>query len=231
MSATQILLLIAGYFGVLILISYLTGKDDSNDTFFKANKQSPWYVVAFGMIGASLSGVTFISVPGMIGGQQFAYMQGVLGFFFGYLVIQFVLLPIYYTLNVTSIYQYLEQRFGKISYKTGAFFFLLSRVTGASFRLFLVALAMQYIVFETLGVPFWLTVVLSIILIWLYTNRGGIKTIVWTDTLQTLAKRTNFLFRQSKCFGLFLEIFCWWCIYCNCYDRFRSGYDAKKPYL
>lgn len=187
MSATQIILLIAAYFGVLILISYLTGKDDSNDTFFKANKQSPWYVVAFGMIGASLSGVTFISVPGMIGGQQFAYMQGVFGFFFGYLVIQFFLLPIYYSLNVTSIYQYLEHRFGKVSYKTGAFFFLLSRVTGASFRLFLVALAMQYIVFETLGVPFWLTVVLSIVLIWLYTNRGGIKTIVWTDTLQTLA--------------------------------------------
>jgi len=186
MTATQILLLIAAYFGVLILISYFTGKEDSNDAFFKANKQSPWYIVAFGMIGASLSGVTFISVPGMIGGQQFAYMQGVFGFFVGYLFILFVLLPIYYKLNVTSIYQYLEQRFGKVSYKTGAFFFLLSRVTGASFRLFLVALAMQYIVFEDIGIPFWATVVISILLIWIYTNRGGIKTIVWTDTLQTL---------------------------------------------
>lgn len=190
MTSIQILLLIAAYFGVLILISYFTGKDDSNDVFFKGNKQSPWYVVAFGMIGASLSGVTFISVPGLIEGQQFAYTQGVLGFFVGYLVVLLVLLPLYYKLNVTSIYQYLEQRFGTTSYKTGAFFFLLSRVTGAAFRLFLVALAMQYIVFEALGVPFWLTVVISILLIWLYTNRGGIKTIVWTDTLQTLAMLT-----------------------------------------
>ncbi len=187
MNPTTILFLIAGYFGLLLLVSFLTGKNDSNETFFKANKQSPWYVVAFGMIGASLSGVTFISVPGMIGGQQFAYMQGVFGFFVGYLFILIVLLPIYYRLNVTSIYQYLEQRFGKVSYKTGAFFFLLSRVTGASFRLFLVALAMQYIVFEQIGVPFWATVVISILLIWIYTFRGGIKTIVWTDTLQTLA--------------------------------------------
>lgn len=190
MSTTEILILIASYFGVLILISYFTGKDDSNEVFFKAKRQSPWYLVAFGMIGASLSGVTFISVPGMVGGQEFAYMQGVLGFFVGYLFILFILLPIYYKLNVTSIYQYLEQRFGKVSYKTGAFFFLLSRVTGASFRLFLVALAMQYIVFESLGVPFWMTVVISILLIWIYTKRGGIKTIVWTDTLQTLAMLT-----------------------------------------
>ena len=187
MSSTTILLLIAAYFGLLIFISRITGKNDSNSDFFKAGKQSPWYVVAFGMIGASLSGVTFISVPGMVGGQQFAYMQGVFGFFVGYLIILFILLPLYYKLNVTSIYQYLEQRFGKVSYKTGAFFFLLSRVTGASFRLFLVALAMQYIVFESIGIPFWATVVISILLIWVYTNKGGIKTIVWTDTLQTLA--------------------------------------------
>ncbi|WP_111683781.1 sodium:solute symporter [Winogradskyella tangerina] len=187
MSPSAILFIIIGYFAVLILISYFTGKDDSNDVFFKAKRQSPWYVVAFGMIGASLSGVTFISVPGLIGAEQFSYMQGVFGFFFGYIFILTVLIPLYYRLNVTSIYQYLEQRFGLVSYKTGAFFFLLSRVTGASFRLFLVALAMQYIVFEQIGVPFWVTVVISIVLIWLYTNRGGIKTIVWTDTLQTLA--------------------------------------------
>ena len=187
MSPSSVLLIIALYFTVLVLISYFTGKDDSNAVFFKAKKQSPWYIVAFGMIGASLSGVTFISVPGLIGGEQFAYMQGVFGFFIGYMFILTILIPLYYKLNVTSIYQYLEQRFGFVSYKTGAFFFLLSRVTGAAFRLFLVALAMQYIVFESIGVPFWLTVVLSILLIWLYTNRGGIKTIVWTDTLQTLA--------------------------------------------
>nr|WP_321233570.1 sodium:solute symporter [uncultured Psychroserpens sp.] len=190
MSTNAIILLILAYFGILILISYFTGKEDSNEVFFKAKKQSPWYIVAFGMIGASLSGVTFISVPGLVDGQQFAYMQGVFGFFVGYLIVLLVLLPLYYKLNVTSIYQYLEHRFGKISYKTGAFFFLLSRVTGASFRLYLVALAMQYIVFEQLGVPFWITVVISILLIWIYTKRGGIKTIVWTDTLQTLAMLT-----------------------------------------
>ena len=187
MQPLHIFLLIIAYFIVLISISYFTGKDDSNEVFFKAKRSSPWYLVAFGMIGASLSGVTFISVPGMVDGQQFAYMQGVFGFFFGYLIIVFVLLPLYYKLNITSIYQYLEQRFGKISYKTGAFFFLLSRVTGASFRLFLVALAMQYVVFEEIGVPFEVTVIISILLIWIYTFRGGIKTIVWTDTLQTLA--------------------------------------------
>ncbi len=190
MKPLHIILLIVAYFGVLIVISFLTSKSATNDTFFKANNKSPWYIVAFGMIGASLSGVTFISVPGMIGGQQFAYMQGVFGFFVGYLLIAFILLPIYYKLNVTSIYQYLEQRFGKVSYKTGAFFFLLSRVTGASFRLFLVAISMQYIVFAQLGIPFWITVIISILLIWVYTFRGGIKTIVWTDTLQTLAMLT-----------------------------------------
>ncbi|MDA9311890.1 sodium:solute symporter, partial [Polaribacter sp.] len=187
MQSYHIFLLIIAYFLVLITIAYFTGKEDSNEVFFKAKRNSPWYLVAFGMIGASLSGVTFISVPGMVNGQQFAYMQGVFGFFFGYLIIVFILLPLYYKLNITSIYQYLEQRFGKTSYKTGAFFFLLSRVTGASFRLFLVSIAMQYIVFEKLGVPFEITVILSILLIWIYTFRGGIKTIVWTDTLQTLA--------------------------------------------
>lgn len=190
MTPIQIIGLIAAYFIVLIAISYFTGKEDSNAAFFKANKSAPWYLVAFGMIGASLSGVTFISVPGLIKSQQFAYMQGVFGFFIGYLIVAFVLLPLYYKMNVTSIYEYLEDRFGTKTYKTGAFFFLLSRVTGASFRLFLVALAMQYIVFESIGIPFWLTVIISIIMIWLYTNKGGIKTIIWTDTLQTLAMLT-----------------------------------------
>lgn len=190
MNPTTILVIIALYFGVLLLISFFTGKEDSNEVFFKAKRQSPWYIVAFGMIGATLSGVTFISVPGMISGQQFAYMQGVFGFFVGTIIVVIVLLPLYYRLNVTSIYQYLEQRFGIVSYKTGAFFFLLSRVTGASFRLFLVAISMQYIVFAELGVPFWITVIISVLLIWIYTFRGGIKTIVWTDTLQTLAMLT-----------------------------------------
>lgn len=186
MQPIHILLLIAGYFGVLILISYFTGKDDSNETFFKASRKSPWYVVAFGMIGASLSGVTFISVPGWVHASQFSYMQVVFGYLVGYFIIAYVLMPIYYRLNVTSIYQYLENRFGVVSYKTGAFFFLISRILGASFRLYLVAIVLQRYVFDALGVPFALTVTLSILLIWLYTFRGGIKTIVWTDTLQTL---------------------------------------------
>ena len=186
MQPTTILFLILAYFGVLILISYLTGKDDSNEIFFKAKGQSPWYVVAFGMIGASLSGVTFISVPGWVKDAQFSYLQVVMGYLFGYFVIVYILLPIYYRLNVTSIYEYLSQRFGVVSYKTGAFFFFISRVLGAAFRLFLVATVLQYFIFEKWGVPFIFTVSLSIAFIWIYTARGGIKTIVYTDTLQTL---------------------------------------------
>ena len=186
MNPTQIILLIASYFGVLILISYFTGKNDNNEDFFKAGKQSPWYIVAFGMVGASLSGVTFISVPGWIEGSQFSYFQVVLGYMFGYFVVAFLLLPIYYKLNVTSIYEYLLQRFGLVSHKTGAFFFFVSRVLGSAFRLFLVAIVLQQFVFDAWNVPFEITVVISILLIWIYTNRGGIKTIVWTDTLQTL---------------------------------------------
>jgi len=186
MNPIQIILLIAAYFGVLILISYFTGKNDSNEDFFKAGKQSPWYVVAFGMVGASLSGVTFISVPGWIDGSQFSYFQVVLGYMVGYFVVAFVLMPIYYRLNVTSIYEYLLQRFGTVSHKTGAFFFFISRVLGAAFRLFLVAIVLQKFVFDEWNVPFEITVIISILLIWIYTNKGGIKTIVWTDTLQTL---------------------------------------------
>lgn len=171
---------------MLLLISYFTGKNDSNTDFFRAGNQSPWYLVAFGMIGASLSGVTFISVPGWVESSEFSYMQVVFGYLFGYFVIAFVLMPIYYRLNVTSIYEYLNQRFGTVSYKVGALSFFISRVLGASFRLFLVAIVLQQFVFDAWGVPFELTVVLSVLLIWIYTFRGGIKTIVWTDTLQTL---------------------------------------------
>ncbi|SFC46301.1 Na+/proline symporter [Flagellimonas taeanensis] len=186
MSATQILLLIGAYFLVLILISFITGKNDSNADFFKAGKQSPWFVVAFGMVGASLSGVTFISVPGWVEDSQFTYMQVVLGYLVGYFVVAFVLLPLYYRLNLTSIYEYLLERFGTVSHKTGAFFFFISRVLGAAFRLYLVAIVLQQFVFDDLGIRFEFTVVISILLIWIYTNKGGIKTIVWTDTLQTL---------------------------------------------
>ncbi len=186
MSPLTITLIIGAYFLLLIGISLLTSKNDSNEDFFRAGKKSPWYVVAFGMVGASLSGVTFISVPGWIKGTEFTYLQVVIGYFFGYLIVSFVLLPLYYRLNLTSIYEYLKDRFGPTSYKTGAFFFFISRVLGAAFRLFLVAIVLQQFVFDAWNVPFELTVVISILLIWLYTFRGGIKTIVWTDSLQTL---------------------------------------------
>jgi SSS family transporter len=186
MSSFLILILLLGYFLVLIFISYLTGKNDSNVDFFKAGKKSPWYLVAFGMIGASLSGVTFISVPGWVEASQFSYFQVVLGYMVGYFVVAFVLLPVYYKLNLTSIYEYLFHRFGFVSHKTGAFFFFVSRVLGAAFRLYLVAIVLQQFIFDEWNVPFEITVVISILLIWIYTFRGGIKTIVWTDTLQTL---------------------------------------------
>ena len=185
MQPYQVLILVAAYFAVLILISYFTGRGGSNAEFFKANKQAPWYLVAFGMIGASLSGITFISIPGTVESDSFSYFQVVLGYTIGYAVIGQVLLPLYYKMNLTSIYAYLESRFGNASYKTGASFFLLSRVVGASFRLFLVANVLQLIVFDAMGVPYYVTVTITILLIWLYTFKSGIKTIIWTDTLQT----------------------------------------------
>ena len=186
MSPLLVLSVVGGYFIALIIIAYFTGKGADSKTFFTANRQSPWYLVAFGMIGATLSGVTFISIPGWVGTNQFSYFQMVLGYLPGYFIIAAVLMPLYYRLNLISIYSYLEDRFGFWSYKTGTFFFLLSRVIGASFRLFLVAGVLQLTIFDAWGVPFELTVVLTIILIWVYTFRGGIKTIVFTDALQTL---------------------------------------------
>ena len=187
MNPISILILILSYFTVLILFSYFTGKKEvsNNDSFFKANKQSPWYLVAFGMIGSSLSGVTFISVPGKVEGSQFVYFQIVLGYIIGYFIIATVLLPLYYKLNLTSIYTYLEDRFGKYAYKTGAWFFIISRTVGSNLRLLLVADVLQTLVFEPLGISYWITVTATILLIWLYTFKSGIKTIIWTDTLQT----------------------------------------------
>jgi len=186
MQPSHILFLILGYFGILLLISFLTNRGGSNADFFKAGKKSPWYLVAFGMIGASLSGVTFISVPGWVEASQFGYYQVVLGYLLGYAVVGLVLLPLYYRLNLTSIYTYLEGRFGDVSYKTGASFFLLSRLIGSSFRLYLVAVVFQTLIFDAAGFPFWATVSVTILFIWLYTFKSGIKTIVFTDTLQTL---------------------------------------------
>jgi Na+/proline symporter len=187
----NILLIISVYFLILLFVARLTGKKSDNKIFFTAGRKSPWFLVAFGMIGASLSGVTFISIPGVVGGggynQAFSYLQMVMGYLLGYAVISAILLPAYYKLSLTTIYGFLEQRLGFFAYKTGAAYFLLSRVIGASFRLFLVAMVLDQFVFGPMGAPFFLTVMLTILLIWVYTFQGGIKTIVWTDSIQTLS--------------------------------------------
>ena len=189
MTPAYILLVIALYFCVLLLVSYFTSKkDNDNNAFFKANKNAAWYLVAFGMIGTALSGVTFISVPGEVGspnGEQFKYFQFVLGNAVGFLVIAKILLPLYYRLNLTSIYEYIEQRLGVVSYKTAAAIFLLSRTIGSAFRLYLVVIVFQRYIFDFFNVPFFITVLFSLLLIFAYTYKGGIKTIIITDTLQT----------------------------------------------
>lgn len=185
MSPLLVVSVMVVYFGTLIIISLITSRGATTDTFFTANRQSPWYLVAFGMIGASLSGITFVSVPGNVGKTNFAYFQVVLGYIVGYGVIMTVLMPLYYRLNLVSIYTYLETRFDRWSYKTGAFFFLLSRTLGSSLRLCLSATVLQIFLFDAWNVPFYVTVIITIFLIWIYTFKGGIKTIVWTDTFQT----------------------------------------------
>ncbi len=187
MSGILILIIIAVYFSILLLISFVVSRNSvDNEAFFLGNRKSPWWVVAIGMVGSSISGVSFVSVPGMVRGIDFTYMQTVFGFFFGYLIIANVLLPLYYQLQLTSIYTYLEQRFGKNAYKTGASFFLISKTIGAAARLYVVAAILQTVVFDAWNVPFAVTVCGTIFLIWLYTYRSGIKTIVWTDTLQAI---------------------------------------------
>jgi len=178
--------LLTGYFILLLIVAYLTSRSATTDTFFTANRKSPWFVVAFGMIGTTISGVTFISVPGEVGTSAFTYFQFVMGNFVGYMIVAFVLLPVYYRMNLISIYSYLEERLGFFSYKSGSFFFLLSRTIGAAFRMYLVAEVLQLAFFAHFGVPFGVTVLISIILIWIYTTKGGVKTIIWTDSLQTI---------------------------------------------
>ena len=186
MNGIYILVTILAYFSILLLIARFTGeKHSDNDAFFRGNRQSPWYIVSFGMIGASLSGVTFVSVPGMVRSIDMTYMQTCLGFLFGYLIIAHVLLPLYYRLNLTSIYTYLGERIGRHSYKTGATFFLLSKMLGAAARLYLVCIILQHYVFDAYRIPFAVTAIGTVILIWLYTRKSGIRTIVWTDSLQT----------------------------------------------
>ena len=181
-----IIALVLAYFALLFAISRWTGQRATNDTFYRADRRSPWYMVAFGMVGASISGITFVSVPGMVMVSQMNYLQTCMGFILGYVVVAFVLLPLYYKLNLTSIYAYLGQRLGVRSHKTGSWFFLLSKMSGAAVRFYVVCIILQRFVFEPLGISFVYTTVLLVALIWLYTRKGGIKTLVWTDSLQTL---------------------------------------------
>ena len=196
-----ILLTVLLYFAVLFIISRWTGRRATNETFFRANRRSPWYMVAFGMVGASISGVTFVSVPGMVQASQMTYLQVCLGFIVGYVVVAMVLLPLYYRLNLTSIYTYLGQRLGSRSYQTGAWFFLLSKMAGSAVKFYVVCIILQRFVFEPIGVPFVVNVVLMVLLIWLYTRRGGIGTLVFTDTFQTVCLFTALLLIIYKVIG------------------------------
>jgi len=190
MNPYLILTILIIYFGILLIVAYFTSRNANNQSFFIGNRKSPWYIVSLGMIGASLAGVTFISVPGWVIDNNFSYMQMVLGYLVGYFIIATILMPMYYRLNLTSIYTYLDKRFGVYSYKTGASFFLLSRLIGSALRLFIVANVLQITVFNHLNIPFEVSVFFTILLIWLYTLKGGIKTIIWTDTLQALLMLT-----------------------------------------
>ncbi|MEY3405147.1 MAG: hypothetical protein RL161_577 [Bacteroidota bacterium] len=186
MNPTLVLSILIGYFFILIAIAWYTSRGATTETFFTANRQSPWYLVAFGMIGSSLSGVTFISVPGNVGKIGFGYFQVVIGYLLGYWTIMYVLMPIYYRMNLISIYTYLEHRFDKWAYRTGSLFFMVSRSIGSALRLYLAATVLQLFLFDAWGVPFFVTVATTIALIWVYTFRGGVKTVVYTDSFQTL---------------------------------------------
>lgn len=185
MSPVILLSIIIVYFALLLWVAYRTGKGSDNESFFIGNRKSNWMLVAFGMIGTSLSGVTFVSVPGAVGNDKFAYLQITLGYLIGYIVIAYVLLPLYYRLKLTSIYGYLQQRMGQLSYKSGAWIFIVSRLVGATARLYLVVNILQISILDSLGVPFIVTTLIILAMIILYTYEGGVKTIVWTDTLQT----------------------------------------------
>ncbi|RRD02826.1 sodium:solute symporter [Prevotella sp. OH937_COT-195] len=188
-----IMITILAYIGVLMLFSRLTAKRSDNDTFYRGNRRSAWYMVAFGMVGASISGITFVSVPGMVMTTQMTYIQTCLGFIFGYIAVAFILLPVYYRLNLTTIYSYLDRRLGKGAYRTGSWFFLLSKMTGAAVRFYVVCIILHRFVLCQMGVPFVITVTVMVGMIWLYTRRGGIKTLVWTDTFQTVCMFTALL--------------------------------------
>src|ERR1700750_349901 len=185
MSPGLLFSFVVAYFVILLIVAWYTGRNSNNDSFFIGNRNSNWMLVAFGMIGTSLSGVTFVSVPGTVGSNGFGYFQVVIGNFIGYCLIEFILFPLYYKMQVTSIYNYLLNRFGKVSYKTGALFFIISRVLGATARLYLVINVLQIFILDNMHVPFWLTTFVILLMILLYTFEGGVKTIVFTDMLQT----------------------------------------------
>jgi len=185
MTPLAVIITVLSYFVVMFAVSWISSRGSDNASFFTGNRKSNWLVVAFAMIGSTMSGVTFVSVPGMVGASAFGYMQMCLGFIAGYLVIAYVLVPLFFKLNVVSIYQYLENRFGVSSYKTGAWFFFISKILGASVRLFLVCLTLQLLIFDPLGLPFFLNVLISVAIVFVYTFRGGVKSVIWTDTLKT----------------------------------------------
>ena len=236
-----IIAIVLAYFALLFALSRWQGRRATNETFYRANRQSPWYMVAFGMIGASISGITFVSVPGMVLNTQMTYLQMCMGFILGYVVVAFVLLPLYYRLNLTSIYAYLGQRLGRRSHKTGSWLFLLSKMTGAAVRFYVVCIILQRFVFEPQGVPFAVTTVILVLLIWLYTRTGGIKTLVWTDSFQTLCLFTALLliiYKVAADLGLSMEsvvgavdsntlsrVFVWddWASKQNFWKQFLSG--------
>lgn len=206
-----VLLTLLVYFCILLIYSRMISHGSSNDAFYRGNRRSPWYMVAFGMVGASISGVTFVSVPGMVNVSGMAYMQTCLGFILGYMAVAFVLLPVYYKYNLTTIYTFLQKRLGERSYKTGASFFLLSKMTGAAVRFYVVCIILQRFVLDGMGIPFPLTVVGMVALIWLYTHRGGIKTLVWTDSLQTICMFTALLliiYHSAQALGMNLSEVC-----------------------
>ncbi len=185
MSPTVVIITIIAYFVILFTVSYIAGRKADNAGFFVGNRKSSWYVVAFAMIGSSISGVTYVSVPGMVAISNFGYLQMVMGFVAGQFIIAFILVPLFYKMNLVSIYEYLENRFGVSSYRTGAWFFFISKMLGAAVRLFLVCLTLQLLVFQPLGLPFLLNVIITVALVWLYTFQGGVKSLIWTDSLKT----------------------------------------------
>ena len=185
MSPIILSITIIAYFMILFAISYIAGHKADNEGFFVGNRKSAWYIVAFAMIGSTISGVTFVSVPGMVQASGFSYLQMVLGFIVGQFIIAFILVPLFYRMNLVSIYEYLENRFGASSYKTGAWFFFISKMLGAAVRLFLVCLTLQLLIFEPFHIPFIINVILTVLIVWLYTFRGGVKSLIWTDVLKT----------------------------------------------